>query len=161
MRLALLLACVLSWSACVDAFDDAGAMVQPDLSGSLRVFLRTESEEGKVYRLRGVEIDISGAALLTISDRDGIRARESLHTRLPPGQYAVYVRPGFRLMERDAEGRETEVPAELVSPNPVRIHMSELGDDILPLVVRHGERELRFGGGAAVRVSLAKTPDAL
>lgn len=159
MRLALLLACVLSWSACVDTYDDAGTVVQPDRSGTLRVFLRTESEEGKVYRLRGVEIDISGAALLTVSDRDGIRARESLKTQLPPGDYAVYVRPGFRLMERDADGRETELPAELASPNPLRLHVGELGDDVLPLVIRQGDRELRFGGGATVRVSLAKAPD--
>jgi hypothetical protein len=150
MRLALLFACAVTLSACAEGVtaNDA-AFVQPDLSGSLRIALSADREDGSSLRLRGAEFELSGSALLTLSDRDLRRSHESLVTRLPAGEYTVFLRPGWRMVERDANGSEREsTSTELLSPNPTRLVVNEYGDESLVLRFRQGEREIRFGGGA-------------
>jgi hypothetical protein len=157
MRLAIYLACALSLSACADALpDESTPMQEPDWSGSLRIPLLAEVGAGETYRLRGVEFEVSGTAMLSMSERDGLRARESLVTRLPAGEYIVYLRPGWRLMRRDASGKEVEAKAELLSENPVRLTVQTLGDENLQLAIRTGDKELRFGASGGVRVTSAE-----
>jgi hypothetical protein len=154
MRLTLLFACVVSLSACSEGLtttDDP--LVEPDLSGSLQVPLTAEGEPDTTYRLRDVDLDVTGAALLTLSDRDDLRARESLVAALPAGDYTVYLRPGWRLMARDARGAEQPVQAELVSRNPVTVHVDAMGHEQLKLVMRRGGQELRFGVPIRERVT--------
>jgi hypothetical protein len=156
MRLAIFLACALSLSACSDALTDSqGSFAEPDLSGSLRIPLLVEDAEGESYRLRGADFEISGSAMLSMSDRNGVRARESLVTRLPPGQYTVFLRPGWRLMQRGADGTEKLASAALLSPNPVTLDVSELGDESVRLVFQKDGKELRLGGSTGVRVTRA------
>lgn len=120
---------------------------------SLRVPLTGEDAAGTVYRLRDVQIDLVGAALLSLSERDGIRARESLVTDLPAGEYTAYVRSGWRLMERAAAGSEIEARAELVSINPIQIHVHEMGHVTLRLQFKRGEEALHLGAPASVHVT--------
>jgi hypothetical protein len=159
MRLAIALACAVSFSACADGLrttDDSFA--EPDLAGSLRIPLTAEDAAGTVYRLRDVHIEISGSALLSVSDADGLRARESLLTALPPGEYTVYLRPGWRLMARSPEGVEAPASADLLSKNPLTLRVGELGDETLKLVFKRGDEELRLGATAGVRVTRVEQP---
>jgi hypothetical protein len=157
MRLAFVFACALPLIACTDALRAADEpLAEPDLSGSLRMQLTAEDASGVIYRLRDVDMEITGSALLSLSDRDGVRARESLITRLPAGEYTVFLRPGWRLMARDAQGHEVPAEAELLSANPCTVRVNELGDETLGLVFRHEDQQLRFGPGATVRVTSAK-----
>ncbi|MFT3928282.1 MAG: hypothetical protein QM778_37485 [Myxococcales bacterium] len=154
MRLAYILACALPLFACTESLPSGdSSFAEPDLSGSLRVPLTAEDAAGNVYRLRNVDLEITGSALLSISDRDGVRARESLITQLPAGEYTVYLRPGWRLMARDGAGRETSTEAELLSANPFTLRVNQLGDETLGLVFRHDDKQLRFGPGSSVRVT--------
>ena len=92
--------------ACTDALRAVTSrFAEPDLSGSLRVPLTAEDASGIVYRLRNVDLEVTGSALLSLSDRDGVRARESLFTQLPAGEYTVFLRPGWRLMARNQDGQ--------------------------------------------------------
>src|SRR4051794_10720290 len=134
MRLTLVFACALPLIACADglrAGDESFA--EPDLSGSLRISLIAEDGSGIVYRLRNVDVEITGSALLSLSDRDDVRARESLFTQLPSGEYTVFLRPGWRLMARNQDGQEQAADAELISANPFVVRVNELGDETLGL----------------------------
>ena len=154
MRLAYVFACALPLIACTDDLrsGDEG-FAEPDLSASLRVPLTAEDGAGIVYRLRNVDVEITGSALLSMSYRDGVRARESLLTQLPAGDYTVYLRPGWRLMARNQEGVEVPAEAELLSANPFSVRVNELGDETVGFVLKHGDKQLRFGPGSSVRVT--------
>ncbi len=165
MRLAFVLACALPILACAEDLHFAGEpFAEADLSGSLRLPLTTEDSAGVVYRLRDVHLEITGSALLSVSDRDGVR-RESLVTQLPAGEYTVFLRPGWRLMARDESGREEPADAALQSANPFTVRVNQLGDETLGLTFKRGDEELHFGAGAALRVTRApvsaSTPRAL
>lgn len=154
MRLAFVFACALPLLACTDDLRTGDeSFAEPDLSGSLRMALTAEDASGVVYRLRNVDLEITGSALLAMSDRDGVRARESLITQLPAGEYTVYLRPGWRLMARSEQGQEVPAEAELLSENPLTVRVNELGDQTLGLVFKHADEELRFGSGSSVRVT--------
>jgi len=143
--------------ACTDHLAGSdGTFAEPDLSGSLRIPLTAEDESGTVYRLRNVDLEVTGSALLAMSDRDGVRAHESLITPLPAGEYTVFLRPGWRLMARDAEGHESAADAELLSTNPLTVRVNELGDETLGLVFKHEDKQLTFGPSSAVRVTSVK-----
>ncbi len=159
MRFTLLLACVASLSACGSQFDDHDPMsFASQQAASLRIPLTAASSQGTVYRLRDVQIDISGSALLRLSDRDGVRARETLLTDLPAGDYTAFIQPGWRLMERADTGAETQAEAELLSANPLALHINEMGDVTLRLVFKQGEEELQLGAPPPVRVTQAVHP---
>ncbi len=154
MRIAFVFACALSLIACSEdlrASDESFG--EPGLSGSLRVQLTAEDASGVVYRLRNVDVGVTGSALLSMSDRDGVRARESLFTQLPAGEYMVYLRPGWRLMARGEQGHEEPAKAELLSKNPLVVRVNELGDQTLSLVFKHADKQLHFGPGSSVRVT--------
>jgi hypothetical protein len=155
MRLAILLACALSFSACSESFPADTDYAAPDLNGSLRIPLLVEDAQGDTYRLRGADFAISGSAMLAVSDSSGVRARESLVTRLPAGGYTVYLQPGWRLMQRHIDGTETELTAELISANPVVLHVDELSDESVRFTFRHQGKDLTLGS-AGVRVTRAE-----
>jgi hypothetical protein len=100
-----------------------------------------------------VQLEITGSALLSLSDRDA--RREALLTQLPAGEYTVFLRPGWRMMARDENGRELPADAELLSVNPFTVSVGELGDETLGLTFKQGDQQLRFGPGSAVRVTRA------
>ena len=154
MRFALLLACVASLSACSGGLDLPDPLAdEAQQTASLRIPLTATSAQGTVYRLRDVQIEISGAALLRLSDRDGVRGRETLRTDLPAGMYTAFVQPGWRLMERSEAGSERQTEAELLSANPLSLHVNEQGDVTLQLVFTHGSEELKLGTPAPVHVT--------
>jgi hypothetical protein len=157
MRLAFVLACAVSMSACGDAFVAGDApFVQPDLSGSLRIPLSVDGTDGVSFRLRDAHFELSGSALLSLSERENTR-REAMVTRLPPGEYTVFLRPGWRLVQRDGQGAELAASAELLTPNPTRLVVNELGDESLHLIFQQGDQQIRFGAGP-VQVTQAELP---
>jgi hypothetical protein len=154
----LVLALALLLPACDRELLDHDGLAQPDLSGSVRIPLSTTSEDGSTYLLRDATLEISGAAMLTLttpaaSDKTG--AGESLVTPLPAGSYTLFLRPGFTLLEVDAHGVEHRVDAALASGNPVHFSLREIQDSTLKLTFVEGARRVVFGAPQSVRVTRA------
>jgi len=158
MRRALVLALALLLPACDRELLDHDGFVEPDLSGSVRIPLSATSEDGTTYLLRDATLEISGAAMLTLSSpraNDRAGSTESLVAPLPAGSYTLFLRPGFTLLEVDAQGVEHRVEAALTSINPRHFSLREIQDSTLKLSFGEGSRRVVFGAPQSVRVTRA------
>lgn len=150
MRGALVLSLALLVMACGRDFHDADPFVR-DQSGSVRVALSASSEQGATYFLRDSTVEISGSALLTLGARDA--RQDALTTPLPYGTYSLYLRPGYRVVQVQADGSEQELEATLESPNPRRFTLGPLEDSNLTLTFSVGDQKVVFGAASPLRVT--------
>lgn len=158
MRRVLVLALALLFPACDRELLDHDGFSEPDLSGSVRIPLATTSDDGTTYLLRDATLEISGAAMMTLSSPalgDKVTQAEALTAPLPAGSYTLYVRPGFQLIEVDASGHERRVDAQLASINPLHFTLREIQDTTLKLSFAHDGRQVVFGAPQTVRVTRA------
>lgn len=132
--LALVLVCARS------EFGEQDVFVEPDLSGSVRLPLVATGSDGISYALRDLTVEISGAAMVTLTSADG-----ALESPLPAGEYSLFVRPGFTLFARDESGAERPLQAQLARANPQRFRLGEREDATLKLTFVHDGREIVFG----------------
>jgi hypothetical protein len=148
MRRALALALLISSVACSRELLDADPFAEPDLSANVRLPLSTTSDDGTTYQLRDATLEISGAAMLTLSATDG-----ELASPLPAGSYTMFLRPGYRVIELAADGTQREIAVEARGANPQRFMVREVEDATLRLSFAHGEQELVFGARAPMRLT--------
>ena len=156
MRVAVLMFLALVTVACTDAFTADDNFVEADLSGSVKIPLSATDASGNTYRLRGATFEISGSAMVTLSDRDAGKDADSVVTPLPPGSYSLYLRPGFEIVSIANDGTVSPVQATLANANPVHFTVGQMSDESLKLEFKAGEESLRFGAGP-VRVTSAAT----
>lgn len=148
MRRALALLCLLALPACEADLHESDALFRiSDDSGSLNLTLIGKDAAGKEYRLRKATFEVSGNAMLTLQGRD----HEQLSTPLPQGDYQMFLRPGYELLERDSEGSERAVSARLSSPNPVRLHVAARSDGSVALSFRTEHGDISFGQARGLR----------
>ncbi|MDB4990419.1 MAG: hypothetical protein JWN04_5597 [Myxococcaceae bacterium] len=158
MRRALLLLALL-FPACSREFADADLFAQPDLSGSVRIPLAATLADGTTYLLRNATVEISGAAMLTLSSTaatDLSARRDAISSPLPAGTYTLFLRPGFQLIEVDPSGVERQVDAQLAGQNPLAFAVRELEDATLKLSFAPAASKtdrVVFGVREAVRVT--------
>ncbi len=150
MRRAFALALLISAAlpACSRELLDADPFAEPDLGATVRLPLRTRVDDGTTYLLRDATLEISGAALLTLSG-----AEAELTSPLPAGSYSMFLRPGYRVIEVGADGQQREVTVQARSENPQRFTVREVEDATLRLSFAYGERELVFGALAPMRLT--------
>ena len=177
--LVMVIALLVPVFACSRELLDQDVFAQPDLSGSVRIPLATTRADGTTYLLRDATVEISGAAMLTLSTasaapaslhsrspgRASTQARpaatlsEALTTPLPAGQYTLYLRPGFQLVAVDQSGTERALAATLSMHNPLHFTVRELEDATLKLsfaeVGAEGADKIVFGAPQSVRVTRA------
>lgn len=147
---------LLALSACGTELRESDAMFRAaDESGSLKVALLGKSENGQQYRLRKATFEVSGNAMLTLSGRD----LEKLYAPLPEGDYQMFLRPGYELVERSADGSERVIPAHLNSPNPMRLHVVAHVDGSVALSFRAEHGDIAFGHASGLRASVATPSD--
>lgn len=163
MRRAFAFLCFIALTACgADLQQDEGAMFRmSDDSGSLLVRLRGSDAEGKTYRLRNATFDVSGTAMVTLSDQGQGRAKDALSTPLPTGAYQVYLRPGYQLVELGADGSERVVSASLSSPHPLLVRVGVRSDHQVALRFRHADAEIVFGSVPAGTLADQRAPAAI
>jgi hypothetical protein len=152
MRRAFAFLCFIALTACgTELQQDEGTMFRmSDDSGSLLVQLRGSDAEGRAYRLRNATFDVSGTAMVTLSDQaPGGTSRDALSTPLPTGSYQVYLRPGYRLVELSADGSERVVAASLRSPHPLRVRVGVRSDHQVALRFHNASAEIVFGTSQA------------
>jgi hypothetical protein len=159
MRRVLVLALALLLPACYRELLDQDGFVAPDLSGSVRIALTTTADDGTTYLLRDATLEISGAAMMTLtspSSSDDRSTAESLVTPLPAGSYTLFVRPGFVLVEVDPSGVQRRVDdASLAGGNPLHFTLREVQDSTLKLAFSRGDQRVVFGAPQPVRVTRA------
>jgi hypothetical protein len=152
MRRALALLCLLALPACGAELGESDAMFRvSDDSGSVKVTLVGRDAAGKQYRLRKATFEVSGSAMLTLQGRD----RDDLRAALPQGDYQMFLRPGYELVERAADGSEHPVVAQINSPNPALLHVTAHADGSVALSFRAEHGDIAFGQGRGLRVSAA------
>lgn len=152
MRRAFAFLCLLALSACGTDLRESEAMFRAaDESGSLKVTLLGKGENGHLYRLRKATFEVSGNAMLTLAGRD----LDKLSAPLPEGDYQMFLRPGYELVERSADGSEQVIPARLSSPNPMRLHVAAHVDGSVALSFRGEQGEIAFGSARGLRASVA------
>lgn len=150
MRAALVLSLALLVMACGRDFHDPDPVMR-DQSGSVRVALSASTDQGATYFLRNSTVEISGSALLTLAARDA--SDDALTTPLPYGTYSLYLRPGYRVVQVQSDGREQQVEAKLESPNPRRFTLGPLEDSNVTLTFAIGGEKIVFGAAAPLRVT--------
>jgi hypothetical protein len=158
MRRALAFLCLLAFPACGPDTRESDAMFRiSDDSGAIKVELVGTDAAGTTYRLRKATFEVSGNAMLTLQGREGT----GLYAPLPQGDYQMYLRPGYELVEQDADGHDRVVDARLSSPNPTRLHVTSRVDGTVALSF-HAERgEITFGERRALRASGTTEPTVL
>ena len=154
MRVAVLMLLALFAFGCTDDFSADGSFMQSDMSGSVKIPLTATDAEGNTYRLRAATFEISGAAMVTLSERDAKKDADSVVTPLPPGTYSLYVRPGFEMVSVANDGTTSVVSATMASKNPVNFTVHQMSDESLKLEFKNGSASLVFGAGP-VRVTSA------
>jgi hypothetical protein len=147
LALALLIASALP-AACSRDFLETDPFLEPDLSATVRIPLRTTTDDGTTYELRDAIVEISGAAMLTLSARDG-----QLSTPLPAGTYTLFLRSGYRVIEIAPDGQQRERTVAPRSQNPQHFTVREVEDATLGLRFADGQRELVFGAPPPVRLT--------
>lgn len=150
MRGALVLSLALLAIACGRDLHDPEPLMR-DQSGSVRVALSASSDQGATYFLRDSTVEISGSALLTLAARDA--HEDALTTPLPYGTYSLYLRPGYRVVQVQADGREQPVEAKLESANPRRFTLGPLEDSNVTLTFDIGGDKVVFGAASPLRVT--------
>ena len=152
MRLSVLLSLALFLTACSDDLTtDEGDLIVADLSGAVRIPLMASAEDGTSFHLQGATFEISGSAMVTLSDRDN--KAEELVSPLPAGGYSMYLRPGWQLVAVAPDGTSTTLAATMVARNPLGFQVSEASTASPELVFKVGERELSFGRSGVVRLT--------
>jgi hypothetical protein len=143
MRHVLALLCLAGLAACSGEFADSEVLFRvADNSGSIEVPLVGRDATGRTYRLRGATFEVSGTAMVTLSNP----ARgDALSTPLPTGGYQMYLRPGYRIVEVAEDGSERAIPAMLSSANPAQFSVEPRANGRLRLAFRHGEVSIAFG----------------
>jgi len=137
-----LLGSLLCLSACSNELSESDAMFPSvDRSGSVQVALVSNAANGAHYRLRKATFEVSGNAMLTLSSRD----RDQLHAPLPEGDYQLFLRPGYELVERAADGSERLISAQLNTPNPMHLHVAPHTDGSVALSFHAEQGEIAFG----------------
>jgi hypothetical protein len=149
MRRALAFLCLLALSACGSELRESDPMFRlSDDSGSIKIPLLGSDASGKQYRLRKATFELSGNAMLTLQGRN----HDHVSTPAPQGDYQMFLRPGYELVERDPSGNERVVPAYL-TPNPARLHVTARTDGAVALSFRAEHGDIVFG-----QISLALGP---
>lgn len=162
MRFAVLLCLALSLMACSSELTSSeGYLVEADLSGAVRIPLQTTGADGVTYRLEGATFDISGAAMVTLNERDAAPGKEELASPLPMGGYSLFLRPGYRVVAIAKDGTVTPTSFELATPNPLSFEVGPMGQASVQLEFKHEGQALAFGGSAPVRVTSAAFADEL
>ena len=154
MRVAVLMLVALFAFGCTDDFSADGSFIQSDMSGSVKIPLTATDADGNTYRLRAATCEISGAAMVTLSDRDAKKDADSVVTPLPPGSYTLYLRPGFEVVSVGNDGATSAVSASMAGKNPVNFTVHQMSDESLKLEFKNGDASLVFGAGP-VRVTSA------
>lgn len=154
MRRALAFLCLLALPACESQPRESEDVMfrASDDTGSLRVALVASDANGKSYRLRKATFELSGNAMLTLNCRD----QEALQTPLPEGNYQMFLRPGYELVERTADGEEHVISAQLKSPNPMLLHVSSRVDGNVALAFRGERGDIAFGESRGLRAGAAE-----
>jgi hypothetical protein len=67
----------------------------------------------------------------------------------------MFLRPGYELLERDADGSERVITAQLSSPNPTRLHVAARTDGSVALSFRAEHGDIAFGQGRGLSASVA------
>jgi hypothetical protein len=161
MRLSVLLSLAMFLVACSDDLTTAqGDFVVADLSGAVRVPLLASAADGTSYRLSGATFEISGSAMVTLTDREAGGHTEELVSPLPAGGYSMYLREGWKLVSIAADGTTTELTGSAMVENPVDFRVTEAATASPELVFKVGDRELSFGRSGVVRLT-ALEPDSL
>jgi len=157
--LPLLLGLSLCASACSRELFEDDVFAQPDSSGSVRIPLAATTADGATYVLRNATVELGGTATLTLSSAaDLSKTHDAIVTPLPAGSYTLFVRPGFELVEVDAEGNEHTVTATIAGPNPRPFQVREFEDATLKISFAPSDgstREVVFGKREAVRLTSA------
>jgi hypothetical protein len=152
LRLSVLLSLALCLVACSDDLAEGDLMVA-DLSGAVRIPLEASAADGTTYRIQGATFEISGSAMVTLSDRDSKGQADELVSPLPAGGYSMYLRPGWELVSIAADGTVTKLTATSVARNPMAFQVNEAATASPQLVFKVGERELSFGRSGVVRLT--------
>lgn len=147
MRHVLVMFCLVALAACTGDFSDSEALFRvADTSGSIELPLTGSDDAGHTYYLRGATFEVSGTAMVTLSNQAGAR---TLNTPLPTGSYQLYLRPGYQVVEVSANGGEQAVPARLSSANPAPFSVEPRADGRLRLAFQHGDVHIAFGAPSA------------
>lgn len=157
-RFALVLCVALGLVACTDDLNGAEeSFVNSEVTGIVRMPLAARGTDGKTYRLRNATFEITGAAMFTVSDRASTEVRaDALATTVPPGNYSVYLRPGWELFVESETGESEKAEATLASTNPMAFEIGRTLDTRLTLTVRMGDKDVVFGSTAPVQVTSAE-----
>jgi hypothetical protein len=154
MRLSVLLSLALFLAACSDDLtNDKGDLIVADLSGAVRVPLLASAADGTSYRLTGATFEISGSAMVTLTDRDPKGQAEELVSPLPAGGYSMYLRPGWQLVSIAPDGTTTTLTDSALLRNPIGFDVTEVGTASPELVFKVGDRELSFGRSGNTRLT--------
>jgi hypothetical protein len=153
MRRALAFLCLLALSACGSELRESEAMFHlSDDSGSIQVALLGSDANGTQYRLRKATFELSGNAMLTLQGRN----HDQVSTPAPQGDYQMFLRPGYELVERDPSGNERVIHASLSSPNPARLHVTAHKDGAVALSFRTEHGDIAFGQAYAAHAGIAR-----
>ena len=153
-----LLGSLLCLSACSTELSESDAMFRvADRSGSVQVALVASAANGSQYRLRKATFEVSGNAMLTLSSRD----RDQLRAPLPEGDYQLFLRPGYELIERAADGSERVISAQLNTPNPLHLHVAPHMDGSVALSFRAEQGEIAFGRARGLEAQRPSSTEAV
>lgn len=149
----------LSLTACTDDLSAAEEnFTGPEVTGVVHVPLSARGADGRTYRLRNATFEITGAAMFTVGDRDVVDAdAETLATTLPAGGYSLYLRPGWQLVEQNAEGKDVPAQANLASTNPMSFEIGRTLDARITLTVHSGDQDIVFGATGPMKVTSVGT----
>ncbi len=142
-----------------------GAVTTTGPNGRIRLPLTTTAE-GADYRLEGTFV-ISGDDSLTLSTTENPSASTITRT-LSVGTYSVELMDPFTLLRADAGESEVEVPAELISDNPLGFSISDGATTPVGfvlstqgIVVELGEGDVEIGFSVVVDAGAAPAPIAV
>lgn len=155
MRSLVLILSALCLMACGDDLRAAeDAYRNSEVTGTVHMPLTAQGADGKSYRLRNTTFEIAGAAMFTVGDQD-LRTpdAETLATTVPAGSYSMYLRPGWELVERSADGSEKVAAATLVSRNPLAFEIGNTLEARVALTVRTGDKDVVFGAVSPIKVT--------
>ncbi len=155
MRSFFVLVLALGLFACGDDLRAAeDAFNVSEMTGAVHMPLTAQGADGKTYRLRHATFEIAGAAMFTVGERDMRTAdAETLVTTVPAGDYSMYLRPGWELVERSANGEEQVLAATLTSSNPTSFEIGRTFDARIVLKLSAGDKHLVFGGASPMKVT--------